>query len=251
MIRDPLDLARVKLTGETAHELLVLPRPERVNWKARDLGSGSQLSARNTPSEPIAAAELDGLRPYRVGTPATRIHWAALARGQGLLERRLRADADSRPLVVLDARCSYATARSETLDAAIRAAASLTLELARRGGCGLLLPTDRRATEIDPELRAWAVAHSRLALLEGGPLCPVPALSQGARLGRVFYVAAELPRRLPHALLQTGPLAAVLVFPKQTRANSRGELAFEVAGCRGYLLGTARRGPAPRQVASA
>ena len=54
--------------------------------------------------EPMGATEVDGLRPYRQGTPASRIHWPALARGAGLLERRLRADTDSRPLVVVDAR---------------------------------------------------------------------------------------------------------------------------------------------------
>ena len=46
----------------------------------------------------------------------------------GLLERRLQADGDSRPLVVLDARCDGPT---EHLDACVRAAASLVLELNR------------------------------------------------------------------------------------------------------------------------
>ena len=91
-----------------------------------------------------AAVDMDGLRPYRVGTPASRIHWPAVARGHGLIERRLQADGDSRPLVVLDARLPGPDAQSELLDAAVRAAASLVLELARRGGCGLLLPGEQR-----------------------------------------------------------------------------------------------------------
>ena len=58
------------------------------------------------------------------------------------MERKLISEADSRPLVVLDPR---APESPEALDAAVRAAASLTVHFAKRGGCGLLLPGDRRA----------------------------------------------------------------------------------------------------------
>lgn len=245
IVRDPLELARVVRTGEGADEVLVLPHTERVNWRGGDLGAAAHLSAGSNPSEPLAAAELDGLRPYRVGTPASRIHWAALARGAGLLERRLKPDADTRPLVVLDARCS--DAETEDLDAAVRAAASLTLELARRGGCSLLLPGERRATEIDPELRAWPAAHARLAVVHGGPAGRAPGLTHGSRLGRVFYVAAQAPRRVPQLAARGGPLAAVLVVPKAQRAHAHAQLAFEVAGCRGYVLRPAPRAAAGRR----
>ena len=43
---------------------------------------------------------------------------------------------------------------AEQLDAAVRAAASLMLELARRGGCGLLLPGERRPSRSSPTRRA-------------------------------------------------------------------------------------------------
>ena len=47
-------------------------------------------------------------------------------------------------------------ARGPTLvDAAVRAAASLTLEFARLAGCGLLLPGEQRVTAIDRELSTW------------------------------------------------------------------------------------------------
>ncbi|MBV9195713.1 MAG: DUF58 domain-containing protein [Solirubrobacterales bacterium] len=246
-VRDPLELVRVRRAGAGAFEVLVLPRPEPVHWIGHELDAGAELAAGRFASEPLAATELDGLRPYRVGTPASRIHWAALARGAGLLERRMTADADTRPLVVLDARCEASA--GERLDAAIRAAASLTLELARRGGCGLLLPGDRRAAELDPELRAWPAVHARLALVGGGPASRLPALARGARLGRVFYVAAETPRRLPNALLEAGAPAAVLVLPQAVRAAGRGELAFEVAGCYGYVLGLGRRRAARERAA--
>ena len=73
----------------------------------------------------------------------------------------------------------------ELLDAAVRAAASLTLELARAGGCGLLLPGEQRATAIDRELITWPAAYARLALVEGGPQAPAPALKSYATRRRV------------------------------------------------------------------
>ena len=78
----------------------------------------------------IAAAEteLDGLREHRPGSPASRIHWPAVARGHGLMERKLISEADSRPLVVLDPR---APASQDALDNAVRAAASLSRALRR------------------------------------------------------------------------------------------------------------------------
>ena len=141
VVQDPLELAHLaKTAGGPAQELLVLPHTERVRWGAGGRGRPPQRSEGRSLAEPMAAIDVDGLRPYRPGTPASRIHWPALARGAGLLERRLQADRDTRPLVVLDAR---GRPREDQLDAAVRAAASLTLELARLGGCRLLLPGER------------------------------------------------------------------------------------------------------------
>src|ERR671928_204854 len=92
----PLLVAGVALSAVAAapaQEVLVLPRVEPV----RPLGvaaRGGAARARARPSG-LPAVEPDGLRPYRRGTPASRIHWPALARGAGLLERRLSADADT------------------------------------------------------------------------------------------------------------------------------------------------------------
>jgi uncharacterized protein (DUF58 family) len=248
--RDVLGLAEVVKPGDGApDELLVLPRTEPVNWLGRNLGAYSQATPGRSSSEPLAAAELDGLRPYRVGTPASRIHWPAVARGAGLLERRMRADGSTRPLVVLDARGAEDAA--EGLDAAVRAAGSIVLELARRGGCGLLMPGERRPIEVDPDLTRWPVAHLRLALIEprpDGKGAHPPQLRSASRLGRVFYVAVEPPRRLPHALSGHAQLPPVLVLPAGVEPRARAAVVFEVAGCRGYVLGVQR--PAPAAAAS-
>jgi uncharacterized protein (DUF58 family) len=236
LIRDPFDLSRRVCPGRGAvHELLVLPRTEPI----RALGDGSspspaavslQLAAR-APRAALAEVEIDGLRPYREGTPASRIHWAAMARGAGLLERRLRAESDSRPLVVLDAR---GAARPEDLDAAVRATASLTLELARNGGCALLLPGERRASPLDGGPGPWSAAHARLAMVDGGPGTPPPFLAGvGVRRGPTFYVAARPLGRLPAALDGVARAARVLVVPGRLAGRAA---SFEVSGCWGYEL---------------
>jgi len=249
VVSDALDLARViRVSPSPPQELLVLPRTERVRWVP---GSGEKWrrAAGAAAIEPLGATEVDGLRPYRHGTPASRIHWPALARGAGLLERRLRADTDSRPLVVMDAR---GNGPPEYLDAAVRAAASLVLELAGRVGCGLLLPGEHRPLEIEPDLIAWPVAHAKLALIEGGgggkPDPRAPGLAPGARSAQVVYVAATALTRLPAGLAGTGVRAAVLVVPKPLVTQPLQDATFEVAGCIGFVVGAGRR---PRERAAA
>ena len=238
VVADALELSCVvRLSPSPAQELLVLPRTERIRW-VPGAGEKWRRAVGVASVEPLGATEVDGLRPYRHGTPASRIHWPALARGAGLLERRLRADTDSRPLVVVDARGSES---ADHLDAAVRAAASLVLELGTRVGCGLLLPGEHRPLEVDPDLVAWPVAHARLALVEDGPQARAPSLAPGARSAQVLYVAAAPLARLPPGLAGAGVRAAVLVVPKPLAALPANEAAFEVSGCVGFVVGAGRR----------
>jgi uncharacterized protein (DUF58 family) len=241
IVADALELARtLRVSPSPPQELLVLPRTERVRW-APGAGEKWRRAAGAASVEPLGATELDGLRPYRQGTPASRIHWPALARGAGLLERRLRADTDSRPLVVLDAR---GDGPPEHLDAAVRAAASLVLELGARVGCGLLLPGEHRPLEVEPDLAAWPVAHAKLALIEGGAggsESRAPAVAASARSAQVVYVAATPLAQIPAGLAGAGVRAAVLVIPKPLVAQPLHEASFEVAGCMGFVVGAGRR----------
>jgi uncharacterized protein (DUF58 family) len=145
-------------------------------------------------------------------------------------------------LIVLDAR---GTGPPEDLDAAVRAAASLTLELARAGGSRLLLPDERRAISIEPELTAWPAAHARLALVEGGPRARAPAF-QAVRsaLGLVVFVTARRVDRLDAVLGAEGwpGTAAILVTP--AALAPRGRVSFSVAGCVGVSVHLGRRAPA-------
>ena len=228
-IADPLGLAPVTKRGRERMDLLVLPRTEPVAWSRQSAAGNRHTAARGLLADAYAASEIDGLRPYRPGTPASRIHWAALARGAGLLERRMRAEQESRPLIVLDSRCTEEAL--ERLDMAVRAAASLVLELARRGGCGLLTAEGGRALEIDSRLAGWPAARTRLALI--GPSRRAPALAAHRRPGQLFYVAAEPIGRPPQILTETGGL---LVLPAGLAAPDGCASAFTVSGCVGYEL---------------
>lgn len=247
VVRDPLELARVEsISADPPQHLLVLPRTEPVRWLDSGTGRSLQLPDGQSPAEAFAAVDVDGLRPYRTGTPASRIYWPAVARGAGLIERRLRADGDTRPLVVLDARDS--STHPALVDAAVRAAASLTLEFARLTGCGLLLPGEQRVTTIDRELSTWPAAIARLALVHGGPNAKPPALGRaGSRLGPMIYVAARPPDRLAALNGGWGHGLILLVVPRQCLADGRPRgvrapmrATLEVSGCRGFLLGARR-----------
>jgi len=226
VLRDPFGLAQRVVGGAAVDEVLVLPRVLPVRASA---GGGEGVTARARATL-IAAAEteIDGLREHREGSPASRIHWPTLARGAGLMERKLISEADSRPLVVLDPRTP---ASPDALDAAVRAAASLTVHFARRSGCGLLLPGDRRAVTIDPDLLAWPQAHVRLALIQD-VTGPALAAAQNRR-GLVVFVAARVLDRPPRGLGRT-PGGCLIVVPGAI-AGRRSVL--EVAGCQGFVAG--------------
>jgi uncharacterized protein (DUF58 family) len=248
VVSDPLGLAIRVVTADEPAELLVLPRLEKVVTPPGE-GDGTGLAARRGRPSIAAEVDLDGLRPYRPGAAASRIFWPGLARGGELMERRLRSDGDTRPLVVLDPR---RPAREEDLDAAVRAAASLCVHLARSGGCALLLPGDRRPTVLESSLIGWPHLHVRLALVDDRTGPNVAGLT--SRRGPLLYVAAHQRSRAPCALGHVVGGGRYLIVPggeglperapgerrTERRAGGRRPV-FTVAGCTGYELSGSRR----------
>lgn len=224
VLRDPLGLAERTVRARGPDEVLVLPRTHPV----RPIAGGGDASDARARAVLTAAAEteIDGLRPHREGSPASRIHWPAVARGAGLMERRMVAEADARPLVVLDPRGAAAL---DDADAAVRAAGSLVLHFARRSGCAVLLPGDRRPIVVGPDLGGWASLHVRLAVLDERQ---GPALGAAQnRRGLVVLVAARRLDRPPRGLART-PGGLLLVVPGELPGR---RAVVEVAGCRGYF----------------
>jgi uncharacterized protein (DUF58 family) len=235
VIRDPLGLARAGVRASDPPRVLVLPRiedlirpPAGANGGNGRVASGGHAAEASSGRRALDF-EVDGLRSYRPGTPASRIHWPILARTGELTERRLVGGGATSPIVVLDARRPR---DASALDRAVRAAASLSFHLAPKAGCLLLLPGDRAPLRIDPELRAWPRAHARLAL--AGPSASQADPRIASRSGTVFWVSASgSTPRLPHAL--SGE-SSYLVTAAPIRL---GVPAFEVAGCVAHQLATA------------
>jgi uncharacterized protein (DUF58 family) len=251
VIRDPLRLYSREVRGSGRDEVLVLPRIEPVTAPGSGgagagadagLGAAPSLSGRRLDAS-AAELEIDGLRAYREGAPASRIHWPSVARHGEMLERRLVAELDSAPLVVVD---PSNPAGDEALDKAVRAAASLCVWLARKDGCSVLLPGDRRPIEIGHDLGAWPGVHARLALVEEGDAPAAGVL--GPRGGAVIWVTGADLRMTPRAL-ERMPAGSRYVVAPGVPPGVRP--AFEVAGCTGCLVERVRRGVAARSGAAA
>src|SRR5262249_53225348 len=228
LVSDPLGLWRRELSSGRIEELVLLPRVEPVSLGSAGAdGEGSSNGSNALGAESAARgpseSEVDGLRRYREGSPASRIHWPAVARTGEMIERHLTSGAGSRPLVVFDPRHpGDPTSRQR----AMRAAASLCVELGGSGGCDLLLPGERRPLHVDPALRSWPEVHVRLAL--SNPAAPA-LIPRGWSGGAVFWVTAR--PGVPGGLRGIGPGSYVV-----TPAGSEKEAAFRVAGCSGFSM---------------
>lgn len=212
---DPFGMCQRSVPSEPTR-VLVLPRVERVRRADLAQLNGSASARRALPA---AAGELDDLRRADSHASVGRIHWLATARTGTLMERRLLPEPDARPLVVLDGRDC---AGPDAFDAVVRATASISLALARSGGCTLLLPPERRPHRLDGALASWPRIHARLALIE-----PSDALAWDTiRVASVvLWVSASAD---PHALTHPGGGSCFIVSPFP-RAHA--EVLFTVAGC--------------------
>jgi uncharacterized protein (DUF58 family) len=241
VIRDPLALVSRELVDAGGEEVLVLPRVEPVTAPGGGGAGAGEQGGRGVAAgvmgrrldASLAELEIDGLRPYREGAPASRIHWPTVARHGEMVERRLVAELDAAPLIVVD---PSAPSSEEGLDRAVRAAASLCVHLARAGGCAVLLPGERRPIEIPHDMHAWPAVHVRLALVESGP--PPSVTSLGPRGGAVVWVTGADLTRAPRALERLPAGARVLVSPSTLPGV---QPLFEVAGCTGCLVERVRR----------
>ena len=240
-VRDPLGLRVRAIESDEPGELLVLPRIEPVvaagsgagGTRASTLAGLESGTAMNQIDARAIELEVDGLRAYRDGSPASRIHWPAVARTGELIERNLVSGADAAPLVVLDSTQPDSPA---ALDAAVRAAASLCVHLAANGGCAALLPDERRPTEIERDMRSWPQVHARLALVE--PSERAADAAADAALGR--GLPGQRPRRGP-APRRPSAAARERVSWSRPQSTWKGAAAFTVAGCVGRRVGRAGR----------
>jgi uncharacterized protein (DUF58 family) len=213
--RDPFGIAQRTVRSQSTR-LLVLPRIER----STHAGLARVLALAGAPRPAGGAGDVDGVQPARPGVAAARIHWPTVARTGTLVERRLHAERDGDPLVVLDARRA---ASRDALDMAVRAAGSLAVALARAGGCRVLLAGERCAHRLDPQLTAWPELHERLALLDGARALAWPVIERAPFV--VWVSASERAPTRPGEHALAGDLL-VTPFARPGRAT-----LATVAGC--------------------
>jgi len=240
VIGDPLGLHSRTVKAPVGGELLVVPRIESVriggvasvDGEGAGAASAGEEGAAHIREARAVEFEVDGLRPYRHGSSASRIHWPAFARSGEMHERRIVAGAEATPLVALDAEDA---ADEEALDRAVRAAASLCVHLAPGAGCAILLPGSRVPSVLDSRLRGWPSLHAKFAIVRSGAPTRLPARSAGLR-GGVFWVTARAPGAglLPRS---AGPGNHYLV----SAFEPRGAVAFQVAGCFGVAASSRQR----------
>ena len=165
---------------------------------------------------------------------------ARVAHPLAVVRARRRADgaqADLRGRLAPAGRDRPARAASpDALDAAVRAAGSLAVHFARKTGCSLLMPGDRRASVIEHDLLSWPALHVRLALMDdrAGPSL---AAAQNRR-GLVLYVAARPVDRAPRGLGRT---------PGRLPDRRPGRARRPPRDARGRGLLRLRRGPTERR----
>ncbi|TMK97102.1 MAG: DUF58 domain-containing protein [Actinobacteria bacterium] len=215
--RDPFGMCE-RTVCSPATEVLVLPRAETIRGEQLARLAGA---ARDWPAIAGGAhgSDVDGLRAYRPGAPASLIHWPTVARTGELFERRLRAEGERLPLVVLD---SYRPPSEQALDAAVRAAASLCLGLARLGGCSLLMGGSGRVDRLGPELGAWPALHERLALVR--PAAGAASVPVGEAPVVIYVTARAISRSRELETLQADYIVSPL-------ASEHLPVLFALAGC--------------------
>ncbi len=233
LVSDPFGLQRRQVRTGEGIPVLVLPRIEPVETPSgagsgadRLFGSAAHGSGGVGLDPRGVDFEVEGVRPFQEGTPASRIHWPTVARSGELVERRLISGGESPPLILLDASDPDS---EEALDRAVRAAASICCYLARDGGCSLQLPGERAPLRIGAGMSGWREAHAKLALVAAGGRAEAAALRSAET---VFLVSASSAPGLP-ALRP--PARICLVTPEPVAGMQR---LFSVAGCLGQTPAT-------------
>ena len=224
--------ARAVRGRSAGDELLVLPRIEPVTAAGGSGAAGTGSPARRAEPRRRARgaaavrrrADLDGLRPYREGTPAVADPLAgrgAQRRDAGApADRRLRLGAAGGPRRQQPAVGGGARRRRARGRVAVRAPGP------PRAGCAMLLPGDRRPTTLQADLAGWPALHARLALV--GAAAQRPPLARARRAGAVIWVSAASPDP-PRATWRARPPARA-GWSRRSPATAR-DTEFAVAGC--------------------
>src|SRR5438128_1142662 len=190
-----------------------------VSGRTLPLGAGEVSSYPGAPPKLLrhaAGPDVFVVRPQRRGRHRIEPSSVRFRDPFGMCERTV---GERLPLVVLD---SYRPPSEQALDAAVRAAASLCLGLARLGGCSLLMGGSGRVDRLGPELGAWPALHERLALVR--PAAGAASVPVGEAPVVIYVTARAISRSRELETLQADYIVSPL-------ASEHLPVLFALAGC--------------------
>lgn len=211
-VTDPFGLVELGRAFHTSAPLTVTPRT--VPLPAIRMGGAWTGSGDNRPrSFATGSAEDVTVREYRRGDDLRRVHWRSSARVGELMVRREEQPWQSRVTVVLDnrLRAHRGQGAASSLEAAVSAAASVAVHLARRGFTVRLVTAAGEDSSAAWHLRdaeantAPLLEALAVVALDHRPLMDTTWLAETGQGGMVVLVAGALSsadqpflRRLEH-----------------------------------------------------
>lgn len=176
VVEDPLGLERV--TRPLAAPTPVVVRPRVVELDSLFADGVLEGAAARLRRPRAGAADLRSVRAHREGEPLRAVHWPSTARRGVLMVKELEEATGGETVVLLD--CDPLAAVGEPPDtpfeAAVRAAGSILVTLARRGRTATLLTTRGRGGPVRARAHALDDALDALAAVEADATAPLGAV---------------------------------------------------------------------------
>jgi uncharacterized protein (DUF58 family) len=228
-VTDPFALTRQRLEFDEIDELLVTPEIEDL-FADPDQGLGPNWGAARARQLFRTGEEYYTMRQYQVGDDLRRIHWPSVARTGDLMIRQDESSKRATGLVFLDNRGhTLGHSRTPAFERAVSVAATLGVQLARRGFALRLGTTETPPAGVSEERLLDALAGISHASARSVGLSLAHLRTGASTETSLVYVAAPpAPGELP-SLIRAGagfgPKLVVLVHPVDPQSLPPGRAA--------------------------
>jgi len=153
IVSDPFGLTSVATPAAPVSQLTVYPRVDDVVAVPHTRGHDPHAGADHPNALGVVGEDFYALRPYVLGDDLRRVHWPSTARHDSLMVRQDELPWQGRVTILLDVR--RRTHTTDTLEAAISAAASVVTACWNRRDLVRVVTTDGRDT-------GYAAGHAHI-----------------------------------------------------------------------------------------
>ena len=158
IVSDPFGLTSVATPAAPVSQLTVYPRVDDVVAVPHTRGHDPHAGADHPNALGVVGEDFYALRPYVLGDDLRRVHWPSTARHDTLMVRQDELPWQGRVTILLDVR--HRTHTTDTLEAAVSAAASVVTACWNRRDLVRVVTTDGRDT-------GYAAGHAHVeAIME-------------------------------------------------------------------------------------